>query len=1117
MEEVVLKPKWSCFNIGNSSIISDFFSVEKIDPDVKDFSLDLLRNYYRKDRIKGSNLIEELALRGYIFNTHKNSSFLPSEINSKKIIRIKNHNKDCYKKINFDILGLGEIIQKFNVNSDLFFDYIPLEGFVVLNRNISIDMVRNEFVNAGFVVDSVGSNSNINLIDIINLNHLNKLSDVFIKSSILNIEDLSQNFDHIVSSIPNLNKYDIKKLELIMEWFDSNYSIKDLRDITITDYFNFKNTKFERFCLKKKYIKVIDLLTDLEIYNFDKDIIIYYETYLAYLKTYYYLNVDPEIGNVELINIPNIGTKNTIKTLGENGIKNVKELLKADLYNLDGIGKGKIITIENSVFDFIRNPNSTISTSIIQESLYDIRIADLFNEGTLSSFVDYCEKNKFVYIRDFADKDLISILNNIKSLGKTKIKEIIKKLSDKKYNSVSANELVKILFDEAIEKNVDLYTVVFERIVNNRTLEDIGKDKNLTRERIRQQEAKGIRIIKSISNILYDIVLKNKEYIYIDENVINNIINDKNKSKIIFELLKDRDEFYKREDFHKIFVVDNFPECGEFFSEIDSFLSGNDEDCKDFMSIDEFYGQIEKIIKKYYLDKLITIEDFNTMIEKCNYKRDGNIFKKKGIYSHDIFSDILKEYFPNGMIFNEENCEIMKRKYFEITGEKSDLSVRNLTAKLQREKDVIICGSNTYIHIDNVKIDNNLLEVIHKYVLHLFEHEGLPSVYSDKIYSVFKNELNNCGIDNYSFIYGILRYYYPDDFIYDNFWIAKNGNMGVTRDLALVDYLKNDTNYNEGIPKEKIISLFGLSGPFLFNLIVNSSEINECHNKENLIYHDNYRLSDKLYEKIKEYIDSNIDAQYGYISLKHLLNKFNIYLEEEKIIDEYTLGNVLKKYLANYYIIELYVCKEKTDNTLDEDFFFDLYTDKNVTITRNGFEKYAEEKGIYANRIYDVLKNRFNELYQINISDFRKNINITSKAISDIYSIIDKNIEGKDYVPLSDLKKNGDLYKMPDIELSWNEYLLRSILLKNPNDKYIIIDIPGLMLYTEKGIIVRKELTVDNYIDFLVHVYNENKYYLFDSVNQLYKEFQAKGLIGDTLPNEFRKIVTDEYGRLRRC
>lgn len=1118
MEEVVLKPEWSYFDVRNSKIVSDFFNMQKIDYNEKSFSLNALRNYYRYDRINGSYLIEELALRGYTFNTNNESSFLPRSFDPKKIIRINHDTKNCFKKINFNIMGLSGIVQKYSIDSDLFFDYIPLEGFLILNNNISIDMVENEFKNAGFVVEAINKNTSINVIDIINLSKLGKLSDIFKEKAIFNIEDLCEHFDEIITKIPNLNKYDVKKLKLITEWFDKDYRIKDFRNVFISDYFNFRNVKFDHYCTKNNYTEVIDLIADLNIYNFDKDVVLYYETFVAYLKTYYFLNIESEIGSIEIKEIPNLGTRNTIDLLYESGIRTIKDLLKADLYNMSGLGKGKIINIEVSLFDFINNPiRETINKHAIQESLYNIKIDDLFKESGLSSFTDYCEKNNYIYVRDLVGHDLSSILKSIKMLGKTKTNEITKKLMDEKYNVPSPGELVKILYSEAIENNKDLYSIVFERIIHNKTLEELGNENNVTRERIRQQEAKGLRILRSVSNIFYDIVLKNSNYICIDAIILDEIFNDINESTIMFDILKNRSEFYHNEYIDKIFIVDNFPECNIFFSEIEAILNGEDEDSKDFTTLEEINNKINRIINKYSLDKYLTCDDFNKMIDNCNYKQVGNMFMKKGIYIHDIFSNILKEYFPDGMTFDEKNCDLMKQKYFEITGEKSDLSVRNLTAKLQRENDVVLRGPNTYIHIDNVKIDNNLLEVIRKYILHLFEHEGVPSIYSDKIYNVFKEELNSYGIDNYSYIYGVLRYYYPEEFVYNNFWIAKNGNKGVTRDLALVDYLKNDTNYNEGIPKEKIISLFGLSGPFLLNLTFNSTEIHECHNKENLIYYDNYRLSDKLLEKIENYIENNIDSQYGYISLKHLLNKFNIYLEEEKIIDEYTLGNALKKYLTNYFISGLYVCKEQTDANLDEYFFFDLYLNNNDIITRKGYELYAEEKGIYANRIYDVLKNRFDKLYQINITDFTSDIGISSEVISEIYNLIDRNMDGKKYIPLSDLKKNGDLFRMPRIEYSWNEYLLRSVLIKNPSDKYIIIDIPGPMLYTEKGILVRKDLNIKNYIDFLVYVYNEKNYYLIDNVNQLYKELQSKGLISDTLPNDFRKIVVDDYGRLRRC
>ena len=98
MEEVVLKPRWSYFDVRNSKVVSDFFSVERISNDCDSFSLNALRNYYRNDRIRGSYLIEELALRGYIFNSNNESTFLPKGFDPKKIIRVKRKLKQNQKK-----------------------------------------------------------------------------------------------------------------------------------------------------------------------------------------------------------------------------------------------------------------------------------------------------------------------------------------------------------------------------------------------------------------------------------------------------------------------------------------------------------------------------------------------------------------------------------------------------------------------------------------------------------------------------------------------------------------------------------------------------------------------------------------------------------------------------------------------------------------------------------------------------------------------------------------------------------------------------------------------------------------------------------------------------------
>lgn len=1119
MEDVIIKPQWSKFETENSQIIANFFSVQKIDHNSQNFKINSLRDYYRLDRIDGSILIDELTLRGYEFRSAKQNHFFPENCEASMIIKA-NNNLERYKKINFFILGLGGFVSKYKISSDQFFDYIPIEGFLRLNKYISKDMLINEFKNAGFNIENL-SKARISLFDVIKESEFPKLITTIKKENINTIKDFCNNYETLIRRTQNLNKYDIQRIKLIANWFDEEEKIKDIREITVLEYFRSNDKGFLKYCEKNNISRVCELINDDNVERYSKHTITYVNTFIDYLKTYYYMNLNEQIENISIHYIPGIGTTKTISSLNTNGINTIKDLLIADLSKVDGLGKGKIKNINNVLIDFINNPEIPIKKNqiIIPCSLYNIKIEDLFCDSGLgvSSFRDYCKKNQIIYVKDLKEYDLKIILKSINMLGKVKANEIINKVTNPNYNVESPQEMLRVMMDEFVSDNKELYSIVYERNINHKTLEELGNEKNVTKERIRQLEAKALSMLRGFSNILFDVLNSDMKLVCISEQILNEIFNNSDYSKILFNLIKYRDEVYYNENFPKVFIKNNIENLDDFFVSIGEFLDGSYDDSKEILTKEDIKNYIENCISRYSLTEYIDFSDCEKLIETSNYKAVGDVWLKKGIYVHDIYLSILKDYYPNGVKFDEANCEDIRNKYNELTGEKTDISDRNLTAKLQREKEVIICGPNSYIHVENVRVQQQMLETIYKYIHHLFEHEGLSSVYTDKIYNVFKDELNIYGVDNYVFLYGILRYNFIDEFEFNNFWITKNGKGDVTRELALIDYLKRDTNYNVGIPKEKIISLFGLSGPYLINIIYYSDEIKECHNKENLIYEGNYRISDILLEKIRSYVNENIYEQLGFISIKHLLNKFDIYLEQEGIIDELTLSDVLKKYLIDYYIKDLYVCLNKVEDYLDEYFFFNLFAKEKESFTRKEFELFAKEKGIYDNRIYDVLKNKFCDLYQINVSDFVLNIEITNENIEDIYEIIDKNINNKKYLLLSDLKKNGDIFRMPNLGFSWNEYLLRTILLKNMKENYIMIDVPGAQLFTERGILVKKELEIDNYIDFLKYVYMENRYYELESVNQLYKTLQANGLINETFPAEFKKNVVDEYGRLIRC
>jgi hypothetical protein len=87
-----------------------------------------LRQTYRTDISLFYHIRDELMLRGIVFKKEFQNNFfpdLPYEI--QHIIDIE-EDKKSFQSINTDITGLQTIINRYNINSDLFFINMPIEG-----------------------------------------------------------------------------------------------------------------------------------------------------------------------------------------------------------------------------------------------------------------------------------------------------------------------------------------------------------------------------------------------------------------------------------------------------------------------------------------------------------------------------------------------------------------------------------------------------------------------------------------------------------------------------------------------------------------------------------------------------------------------------------------------------------------------------------------------------------------------------------------------------------------------------------------------------------------------------------------------------------------------------
>ncbi|HDH7094228.1 TPA: hypothetical protein PJA86_001895, partial [Staphylococcus aureus] len=91
--------------------------------------IDNMRELYKQDKNMFNQFRKELHIRGIGFKEELQSNFLKGiEYSVYPYIKI-NDNKDRYKSFPFELFGLTQIVADLKINSDKFFNYVPVNGF----------------------------------------------------------------------------------------------------------------------------------------------------------------------------------------------------------------------------------------------------------------------------------------------------------------------------------------------------------------------------------------------------------------------------------------------------------------------------------------------------------------------------------------------------------------------------------------------------------------------------------------------------------------------------------------------------------------------------------------------------------------------------------------------------------------------------------------------------------------------------------------------------------------------------------------------------------------------------------------------------------------------------
>ncbi|MGL5426872.1 MAG: hypothetical protein ACRDAS_03065, partial [Cetobacterium sp.] len=448
--------------------------------------------------------------------------------------------------------------------------------------------------------------------------------------------------------------------------------------------------------------------------------------------------------------------------------------------------------------------------------------------------------------------------------------------------------------------SIDDIQLLIDRLENNKTLEEIGSLRNISRERTRQIEIKLKQIIANIFkntnlNIALKIEADFKDEISLDE--MFELFGDDYRFLVSF--LK-RNEIFSRPfyiDFLDLFLFDRRERFFKIFYSLEFTNILTTENVK----------TIRSSFKSF---KWITQDEIEKIITKLGYEKHGKYYVQNSGYK-----DILELYFVKlvshplrvdentiKLIIEDINSKLDYNLYAEeiknITDNTTVYLARRLEGLLSRIDGIIMTDSRTYIHINKIKYNTEEFLSLKDTILSFNEN------YIDSI-AVYKNlekELNSIGIYSDHVFYSLFKHHFAAELNLStngNSRVLTIGEQGFNRVEELEKFIEGESKILE---KSYIQEKLNYSNVSLNNAIDNSNKIISFD--RSFIGLINFvNMTKTEIELFKSMVISNDDD--GNISIPELISRINLnkgfktFIKRNEI-NKYFIASLVRYYFPEY-------------------------------------------------------------------------------------------------------------------------------------------------------------------------------------------------------------------------
>ena len=1014
--------------------------------EIKDDPMTGFRNLYSSSKAAFFNTINEMILRGFKFKIDSNL-FPKINFDNSDYLECSNGEGYQFRRIDFDALGIGQVISDFEINNDLFFHKVPIDGFCYFNPSLDKKYLVDLFLEAGYKV--ICSDKSSSFVRKINLDNntdnsksSTKISEYFNepkynlfrkfcnRKHYRTLDDLSV---YIICSFEQEKHFGEKKIRDILEKYENyltaNNKNEEKSSLKISDYFyESRYNLFRDFCERNNYGSLDDLSWDI-IYSLEhekyfgekkiKDILNKYNNYLKSANKYkkerfkgkefskYQFRIESIFANEKFRNFLNFCERKHIKLVSD-----LSEDILEEYENQKGVGdrrmnmiKGKLLDLKRS---YIVNDSDTFHIEYYEELVnFDISVNEyfqLFNinyEVIADLYLSDLQDKKYADIAEYCPIDILILLE--KSLNR--------------YSDVET--ILNQAIEEAID-NKELYRAIVEkRIEWGETLESVAQGFDITRERIRQLSNK---IIETISRILESecffsylrLLFWDKEILFKDDFESAFPRHYKTLAKLIEE---GKTKLYWNEKF------------GFYsFSEIDLIDPPILNDQNEYY----FTNDLVNECLSYWggiIDDLNEKTILNILCDTYGFTVYGEFLFKHKIRKNKCVEVLLRYYFNDGIKLDEKGCEaIRKMANNKLNFDMSLDSDRALESMARNNEKLILCAPLTFRYYNESKDHAELIEKVDAFIDDYFIHNSL--IHSDLLFNHFRNICIELDILNDTELYSLVKMYRQDKYTFskgNEMCIYKSEGERISRDAQLLNLFSSKQRIM--LTKQEILEKLHWPAFKLENTIAESRTSFACGSSSKV-----YCLS---------YIE--LDSQEIQILRNHYqMCQENDYCFLNKLYYDLKFDPVFNKTLKKYQI------DNGTDLGILMKYISGVRTWFNIAFSIESKKK----------NVYDVLLSRFPDLTsRENVVNYLRDNNYENKRISNIVTVLEEkklfvSIDRDDYVNKNTFSVDGsdvaalleyigdDEYvllntlrgyrsQLPKINYKWTPILMAEILSNN--------------------------------------------------------------------------------------